>query len=85
MDPKKLYEYLASGKPVITTDVSGVNEFKFIVKISKNKEEFSNYINLILDSEKENHKILKEERINSVKKYSWKTRVDEIMEIIKKI
>jgi len=39
-DPIKLYEYLAAGKPVVTTDIAGVDLFENYVKICKSREEF---------------------------------------------
>ena len=32
-DPLKLYQYLSSGKPIITTGILGVDEFSKIIKM----------------------------------------------------
>lgn len=40
MDPLKLYEYLAAGKPVVSTRLSGVEPFRDHITIADNKEEF---------------------------------------------
>lgn len=82
MDPKKLYEYLASGKPVITTEVSGVEKFKGYIKIVKNKEEFSNEIDSVLNNI-ENFKDDKtEERRLLVSEYGWDKKVDEMLKFM---
>jgi len=39
-DPTKLYEYLAAGRPVVTTNIAGVSYFKGIITIAHTKEEF---------------------------------------------
>lgn len=39
-DPIKLYEYLAVGKPVVTTNIAGVDVFRNSITIAKTKEEF---------------------------------------------
>ena len=83
MDPKKLYEYLASGKPVVTTNVSGVEKFKNYIKIAKDKEEFSIEINNIVNDVNILDKQKIEERMSSVKDYGWNKKVDEIVNIIK--
>lgn len=44
-DPLKLYQYLSSGKPIITTGILGVDEFSKIIKISNSAEEWVRYIN----------------------------------------
>ena len=82
MDPMKLYGYLASGKPVVSVNVPGVEKFTYIIKIANSKEEFSNFINEIANNNEcfTEEKIL--ERQDSVKEFSWKAKSEEIMKII---
>ena len=82
MDPMKLYGYLAAGKPVVTVDVPGVEQFRNLIKITNLKEEFSNYINEIAYNNEyySNEKVL--ERQESIKEFSWKGKADEMMKII---
>lgn len=40
MDPIKLYDYLASGKPIVSTPVAGVERFSDVVYVGRNAEEF---------------------------------------------
>lgn len=82
MDPMKLYGYLAAGKPVVTVDVPGVEQFKDLIKVTNSKEQFSSYINEIANSSEyySNENIL--ERQESIKEFSWKGKADEMMKII---
>lgn len=47
-DPTKLYEYLAAGKPVVTTNIAGVDNFQDALCIAYNPEEFVAGINKYL-------------------------------------
>ncbi|MED1863946.1 hypothetical protein P4V41_10835 [Fictibacillus nanhaiensis] len=44
-DPLKLYQYLNTGKPIITTPILGVDEFKNLIKISSNLKDWIKFIN----------------------------------------
>ena len=82
MNPMKLYEYLACGKPVVTTPVAGIDNFKDLISIASTKEEFNNKIQLALQN---NNKDLEKKRIESVRDYSWKSRVDKMISYIDKL
>jgi glycosyltransferase involved in cell wall biosynthesis len=79
MNPLKMYEYLACGKPIVSTDVSGVGEFANFIKVADSKEEFSKYINEALGQDNEE---LKQKRVEAVARHSWEDRVDRMLEII---
>lgn len=79
MNPLKLYEYLACGKPIVTTPVIGTEEFKNLIEIAQNKEEFDEKIKKVL---MEDQKELAEKRIEAVRKYSWKNKVNKMMSYI---
>ena len=51
MDPIKFYDYLASGKPIVTTRVPPVEKFKDEVHIADTPSEFVNHIQGILKGE----------------------------------
>lgn len=59
VDPIKLYEYLAMGKPVVTTRVGGSDTFKDFpqVKIADSTEEFIEGLNYFIERIKANQKI----------------------------
>lgn len=77
--PLKCYEYLASGKPVVSSTIKDILKYENVVKISKNLDEFCNNIDLaILDDSKENLK----ERLEIAKRNSWQNRVEMVSNII---
>ncbi|NQU99602.1 MAG: glycosyltransferase, partial [Parcubacteria group bacterium] len=82
MNPLKLYDYLACGKPIITTPVAGIDNFRDLISIASPKEEFNNKIQEALQN---NNRDLEEKRIDSVRDYSWKSRVNKMMSYIENI
>ena len=81
MDPIKLYDYLALGKPVVTTKVGGVDKFRDTIFITDNKH-FSEVIEKINTKE---GKDKKEQRIQVAINNSWNKRVKEIYNHIIKL
>lgn len=83
MNPLKLYEYLAAGKPVVTTDVAGVrNISKYVYICDTNFVEcilkVSDYIRRHIISSKEIVKSIPEE-------CSWANRTNVMVQYIKEI
>ena len=79
MNPLKLYEYLACGKPIISTNIAGLDNFSEHVFVANNKQEFNDL--LIKALETKNIKI--KERKNVVKDYLWKKRITLMLSKIK--
>lgn len=73
-DPLKLYQYLTRNKPIITTPILGVDEFKNYITINDTVDEWVSFI------ESEN-KIIKE--IDSIV-FSWESRISPIMKEIRR-
>jgi glycosyltransferase involved in cell wall biosynthesis len=65
--PNKIIQYLASGKPVISTDFQSAREFGSVIDISRDAEDFISKIKMILDSDSKQQK---SERIDVAKLYS---------------
>lgn len=82
MDPMKLYGYLAAGKPVVSIEVPGVEQFSGLIKITNIKEQFSNFISEIANNKEYLNEERAKERQASVKEFSWKAKCDEMMDII---
>jgi len=80
MNPLKLYEYLALGKPVITTNVSGVNEFKKQITIVKSSDDFTIKIKKIIGEENKVSEKIRE----SIAKHTWERRTNFIIKTISK-
>lgn len=83
-NPLKLYEYLACGIPIVSTQVSDVVEFANgypqLVKIAYNYDEF---VNKIDESLKENNEILQKKRIEIAKQNSWNNKANEMLRLIR--
>jgi len=77
--PLKLYEYLATGKPIVSTDIPFVRKFSDLVKIGKNWNDIEN---LIKDCLKEKSS-LKEKRIAKAQENTWEKRAIEMLTIIR--
>ncbi len=80
--PLKINEYLASGKPVISTAFSDdILAFKDVVYISKTRNEFSDNISLAL---KENNPEKSEARYKVASANSWDARVAQFRSLLSK-
>jgi len=80
--PLKLYEYMGTGKPVITTNFNPelLKQVDEVVYVIKNLIELSNAIEYAL-SEKEEK--IKNERQEIASHNTWKDRADQFLSIIK--
>ncbi len=76
--PIKLYEYLATGKPIVSTELPGVHGFKSLVRIAKGREELERQIKEAL---KEGFQLC-EKRISISKGHSWKRRAKQVKDIL---
>lgn len=77
--PLKFFEYLATGKPVVVSGLPELERFTPLIKVAKDKEEFSSSVQEVLktDSEKD-----KQRRIEIAKKNTWDEKIKTITEII---
>lgn len=75
MSPLKLYQYLSSGRPVVSTAVEGVDYFRDVVFVS---EDYASFLENIERALSEDNKEKKMERILRAKENSWKIRVGEM-------
>ena len=66
-DPLKLYQYLTRNKPIITTPILGVDEFKEYIKISESTNDWVNFINY------------SSTKINSVTGIYWEDRFKPVL------
>lgn len=80
MNPLKIYEYLACGKPIVSANVSGVEEFKDFIKIAKNREEFHQYINDVLKCDSDELMLA---RLEEARKHTWEKRVETMLETLR--
>ncbi len=81
VNPIKLYEYLSTGKPILSTALPEVLPLEDIVYIGKTHNEFPS---LIQTAVQEHNKTLYEKRISISYNHSWEARANAIIEKIKK-
>ena len=73
MFPMKFFEYLASGLPVVSTNISSLKDYKDYVFLSNNYKEIIKEISLILDRKK--NSIKKRQKIARSNTYKKRTRL----------
>lgn len=81
MQPMKLYEGLALGKPVISTDVAGVRMFDDMVLIAKTKEEFHTMLSNALHADSPEKQRERRERMRN---HTWEARGKMMNEILER-
>jgi len=81
--PTKLYDYLATGKPIVATSFPEMDGFKFkeLIKIAHSEDEFVNYIKEVIQEDPPD---LKTRRMQKAKENSWASRCNEIIAFIQK-
>ena len=82
MNPLKLYEYLAAGKPVITTKVAGVNNISPYVFVSDTNQDFIHNIEIVINELKSGN-ITPDLVAETVpENCSWEYKTNQILSII---
>lgn len=79
VSPLKFYEYLASGKPIVSVNMPGVSDFSDVVEIADNYEEFVSAIKRAIETETP-EKLQK--RLSRAMENSWDSRVEFMSEKI---
>lgn len=82
MNPLKIYEYLAAGKQVVTTEIAGTNFSSDYVYIAKDDLEFVELIKKAIKNYENNSKISEDVRNTIKKEFLWEYKVKEILENI---
>ncbi|MGQ9825109.1 MAG: glycosyltransferase, partial [Desulfotomaculales bacterium] len=78
-DPLKLYEYLATGKPVVSTALPAVEEFRAHVYVGETPQEFAWCVDEALTGHGEEKS---RRQIEAVARHSWAARAGEILRLI---
>lgn len=79
-DLLKLHDYLAMGKPVVSTEIGGANDLRHVIRVAHRPIDFVNQIEQALGSNT-SEDVLK--RKNSALENSWNYRIRNIEELIK--
>jgi len=80
-NPLKLFEYLSSGRPVVSVNIPEVNHYSQLVSIADTHEAFLKHIEEAMVSD---NKALQMSRSEAMKCESWDDRIDKISGIIEK-
>ena len=75
--PMKFYEYMATGKPIVTIALPSLAEFDWLVKIAHSPEEFATAIEDLL-----HHDPNQDERLKAAEGQTWEARAEKIMSLI---
>ena len=78
-NPIKLYDYLSTGKPIVTTNIAGVERFKDFIKVARDKEEFYQMIMQTLQEKDEGQIGL---RMKAGETNSWRRRSEEVVNLL---
>lgn len=76
-DSQKIYEYLATGKPIVTMPVPPADRFSDLMYVASDKYEFAYYLRKALE---EDDRELREKRKKAALANSWSKRVDVILD-----
>jgi glycosyltransferase involved in cell wall biosynthesis len=81
LNPIKLWEYLAAGKPIVSTDVAGFRDYRHLVRIARGADEFVAAIHQALGE----GNALWQTRRDEAARHSWRARVDQIEVILESV
>ncbi len=79
LNPIKLWEYLAAGKPIVSTDVAGFRDYPGLVRIARSADDF---LRECLDALTEGDEP-KRRRREEAAKHSWEARLDAVEEVMR--
>ena len=78
LNPIKLWEYLAAGKPIVSTNIAGFRDFSKLVSVAQTREEFVKAISATLASDKSSSS----ERQEVARQHSWDSRLDVVLSVL---
>jgi glycosyltransferase involved in cell wall biosynthesis len=78
MDPIKLYDYMATGKPIVSTPVAGVNRFDDIVSVCDGPAAFLRGLEAAIAEDSD----LRQRRLAHAQQNTWSKRASEIWEVL---
>jgi teichuronic acid biosynthesis glycosyltransferase TuaH len=86
LNPIKLWEYLAAGKPIVSTDVAAFRDYPEHVRIARGVEEFKRALwEAYAEAKTSDGWAKAEARRAEARKHSWSSRVDQIEAVIESV
>lgn len=77
--PIKVFEYLALGKPVVSTPFPSLTELDHVIHFADGEEDFNNLLKQAIDDDNEYARL---KRIEAVKEFTIESRVKQFLSII---
>lgn len=81
LNPIKLWEYLAGGKPIVSTNVACFRDYPQFVRLAANAEEFSEACQSALREPQTDRAT----RVAEAEQQSWKARLDQIVGLLEDV
>ena len=78
-NPIKIFDYLASGRPVVATNTSGTESFSHLLYLANDKHRF---LELLDHAVQEKSDDLKQNRIETARRNSWQERFVEVSKVL---
>ncbi len=78
LNPIKLWEYLAAGKPIVATPVAGFRDYPQLVHLASDANGFA----LAVESALTEDPAVGEARRSEARRHSWNSRLDQIVEVM---
>ncbi len=79
ISPLKLFEYMAAGKPIVTTDMRECRKYQSVLA-AKTKEEFVKFLDRALKLKNDSH--YKELLLKEAKENTWEARANQIIQAL---
>jgi glycosyltransferase involved in cell wall biosynthesis len=78
MFPLKFFEYLAAGKPVVSTSLPALQDYRESYVTADSVEELCQAVEMILSGRRPNEQLCSE----LAERHTWDSRLDQMLEII---
>jgi glycosyltransferase involved in cell wall biosynthesis len=78
MSPLKLFQYLASGRPVVSTAIAGIDTFSDLLRVARDEAEFIAAIDDALENDTAEHSA---RRIERASQETWEPRLRGMFDI----
>ena len=78
LNPIKLWEYLAAGKPIVATNVAGFRDYPQMVRLADGADEFAAAVHAALAEAP----ALGEARRTEARRHSWDSRLAQVLEVL---
>jgi teichuronic acid biosynthesis glycosyltransferase TuaH len=78
LNPLKLWEYLAAGKPIVATQIAGFRDYPQFVRLASSTDDFARAVEDALHEDA----ALGEARCNEAHRHSWESRLDAYEDVV---